>query len=174
MGKGNAYVLAYVLLLMYMSSQIECTSQVHALSRLYLSKRGVGSSMDKTHFKAVKGLKPSSLPSVVHQKELRKRDLIRRLPGQPPVDFDQYGGYVTVNESAGRSFFYYFVEASSSIKDSSPLFLWLNGGTFYSIIFTPISTYLFLSHTYLLSRFIYKYIYLKKRKESSSPMRVYE
>ncbi|KAG2322321.1 hypothetical protein Bca52824_015534 [Brassica carinata] len=129
MGKGHACsVLAYALLLVYMSSQIECSSQVHALSRLYISKRGVGSSVDKSHFKAVKNLKPSSSPSVVRQKELRKRDLIRRLPGQPPVDFDQYGGYVTVNESAGRSFFYYFVEASPSIKDSSPLFIWLNGG----------------------------------------------
>ncbi|CDY23509.1 BnaC06g24780D [Brassica napus] len=120
MGERHACsVLAYVLLLMSMSSQVECSNQVHALSRLYLSKRGIGSSVDTTHFKAVKNLKPSSSPNF--------RDLIRRLPGQPPVDFDQYGGYVTVNESAGRSFFYYFVEASSSIKDSSPLFIWLNG-----------------------------------------------
>ncbi|XP_010468839.1 PREDICTED: serine carboxypeptidase-like 40 [Camelina sativa] len=129
--KGQGYsVIASVLLLLLlsMSSRIECSNQVHALSRLYLSKRGVGSStMDTSHFKVVKDLKPSSLPSVSNHEKLRKRDLIRRLPGQPPVDFDQYGGYVTVNESAGRSFFYYFVEASKS-KDSSPLLLWLNGG----------------------------------------------
>ncbi|KFK35499.1 hypothetical protein AALP_AA5G292700 [Arabis alpina] len=126
MGKGQACcAIAYVLLLLYLSSEIECSSQVHALSRLYLSKREVG-SMDTSHFKAVKDLKPSLLGG--NQKELRKRDLIGRLPGQPPVDFDQYGGYVTVNESAGRSFFYYFVEASSVSKDSSPLLLWLNGG----------------------------------------------
>ncbi|CAH2062949.1 unnamed protein product [Thlaspi arvense] len=140
MGNGHACsVVASVLLLVYLSPQIECSSQVHALSRLYMSKRGV-SSMDTTHFKAVKDLKPSSLGSVVEQQELRKSDLIRRLPGQPPVDFDQYGGYVTVDQSAGRSFFYYFVEASSNSKDSSPLLLWLNGGTFltsHSIIFTP-------------------------------------
>lgn len=139
MGKlGQACrVIACVLLLLYLSSEIECSSQVHALSRLYLSKRGVA-SMDTSHFKAVKDLKPSLLPQ--NQKELRKRDLIRRLPGQPPVDFDQYGGYVTVDESAGRSFFYYFVEASSTSKDSSPLLLWLNGGTFLSIFYSTIFT----------------------------------
>lgn len=134
MRKRQGYsVLALVLVLLCVSSRIECSSQVHVLSRLYRSKRGVGSStMDISHFKAVKDLKPSSLRSVANQDEFRKRDLIGRLPGQPPVDFDQYGGYVTVNESAGRSFFYYFVEASKS-KDSTPLLLWLNGGTFLQV-----------------------------------------
>lgn len=99
--------------------------------------------MDTSHFKAVKDLKPSSLRSVANQEELRERDLIRRLPGQPPVSFDQYGGYVTVNESAGRSFFYYFVEASNSkSKDSSPLLLWLNGGTFPSSTHTYVYVYI--------------------------------
>lgn len=151
MGKGHGCsVIASVLLLMYVSSQIECSSQVHALSRLYLSKRGVGSSaMDTSHFKAVKDLKLSSLRSVVNQEEeLRKRDLIRRLPGQPPVDFDQYGGYVTVDESAGRSFFYYFVEASKS-KNSSPLLLWLNGGMFH------LSSYIYISSTLLIYIFLH-------------------
>lgn len=144
MGKGHGCsVIASVLLLLYVSSQIECSSQVHALSRLYLSKRGVGSSaMDTSHFKAVKDLKLSSLRSVGSHEELRKRDLIRRLPGQPPVDFDQYGGYVTVDESAGRSFFYYFVEASKS-KSSSPLLLWLNGGTIQLSSYTYISLQLY-------------------------------
>ncbi|KAE9448492.1 hypothetical protein C3L33_19589, partial [Rhododendron williamsianum] len=50
------------------------------------------------------------------------------LPGQPSVvRFKQYGGYVDVDESNGRSLFYYFAEA---VKDpsSKPLVLWLNGG----------------------------------------------
>lgn len=59
---------------------------------------------------------------------LKEKDHIVQLPGQPPVQFNQYGGYVTVNASNGRAFFYYFVEAENSKKDSLPLLLWLNGG----------------------------------------------
>ncbi|PKI62966.1 hypothetical protein CRG98_016605 [Punica granatum] len=57
---------------------------------------------------------------------LKENDRIGRLPGQPPVQFNQYGGYVTIDASKGRAFFYYFVEAENS-KDSLPLLLWLNG-----------------------------------------------
>lgn len=47
------------------------------------------------------------------------------LPGQPEgVDFDQYGGYVIVDEENGRALFYYLVESASE----KPLLLWLNGG----------------------------------------------
>ena len=60
-------------------------------------------------------------------------DLIAQLPGQPgPVSFGQYAGYVTINATAGRAFFYYFVEAETS-PHSSPLTLWLNGGTIYLV-----------------------------------------
>ncbi|XP_040966488.1 serine carboxypeptidase 1-like [Gossypium hirsutum] len=39
-------------------------------------------------------------------------DEIDALPGQPDgVDFDQYAGYVTVDQKAGRALFYYFVES---------------------------------------------------------------
>ncbi|KAM0834474.1 hypothetical protein ACQ4PT_063581 [Festuca glaucescens] len=55
---------------------------------------------------------------------------IRALPGQPQgVDFDQYGGYVTVGEENGRALFYYFVEAPSGAAEK-PLVLWLNGERF--------------------------------------------
>ena len=55
-------------------------------------------------------------------------DKITALPGQPQgVDFDQYGGYVTVDEEKGRALFYYFVEATSAAAEK-PLVLWLNGG----------------------------------------------
>jgi serine carboxypeptidase-like clade 2 len=55
------------------------------------------------------------------------------LPGQPKVEFSQYGGYVTVDKSAGRALYYYFVEAQHS-EESSPLLLWLNGGTYLYLI----------------------------------------
>jgi len=56
-------------------------------------------------------------------------DLIQGgLPGQPfKSNFNQYAGYVTVDQSKGRTLFYYFVEASSN-PSSKPLLLWLNGG----------------------------------------------
>ncbi|CAN6806421.1 unnamed protein product, partial [Brassica oleracea] len=47
-------------------------------------------------------------------------------PGQPKVGFSQFSGYVTVNESHGRSLFYWLTESSSSPKNK-PLLLWLNG-----------------------------------------------
>ncbi|XP_058223495.1 serine carboxypeptidase 1-like [Rhododendron vialii] len=55
-------------------------------------------------------------------------DKIDFLPGQPEgVDFDQYAGYVTVNQTAGRALFYYFVESPNN-SSTNPLVLWLNGG----------------------------------------------
>jgi hypothetical protein len=40
---------------------------------------------------------------------LKAADKIAALPGQPEgIDFDQYGGYITVNASNGRALFYYF------------------------------------------------------------------
>ena len=52
-------------------------------------------------------------------------DKITALPGQPggAVGFDQYSGYVTVDEEHGRALFYYFVEAPQDAS-SKPLLLW--------------------------------------------------
>ncbi|KAK9111334.1 hypothetical protein Scep_018853 [Stephania cephalantha] len=54
-------------------------------------------------------------------------DLVVRLPGQPKVEFKQFGGYIDVDEKNGRSLFYYFVEGYGD-ADKLPLALWLNGG----------------------------------------------
>ena len=54
-------------------------------------------------------------------------DLVTRLPGQPPVTFRQFAGYVDVDAKAGRSLFYYFAEARVDAA-AKPLTLWLNGG----------------------------------------------
>ncbi|KAL3568968.1 hypothetical protein D5086_028858 [Populus alba] len=53
-------------------------------------------------------------------------DKLLSLPGQPRVSFQQYAGYVTVDENQDRALFYYFVEAESD-PASKPLVLWLNG-----------------------------------------------
>lgn len=60
----------------------------------------------------------------------QKRDKIKWLPGQPKiVGFEQYSGYVTVNEESGRALFYWLTEAPLSHgPNSKPLVLWLNGG----------------------------------------------
>lgn len=54
-------------------------------------------------------------------------DRVFRLPGQPKVNFKQYAGYVTVNETHGRALFYWFFEATKD-PQHKPLLLWLNGG----------------------------------------------
>ncbi|XP_026458307.1 serine carboxypeptidase-like 45 [Papaver somniferum] len=54
-------------------------------------------------------------------------DRIIQLPGQPPVNFQQYSGYVTLDDKKQRALFYYFVEAEFN-PASKPLVLWLNGG----------------------------------------------
>lgn len=56
-----------------------------------------------------------------------EEDLVKVLPGQPEVRFKQYAGYVDVDLKAGRSLFYYFVEAETD-PHNKPLTLWLNGG----------------------------------------------
>jgi serine carboxypeptidase-like clade 2 len=63
------------------------------------------------------------------QDGLKEADKVSELPGQPgPAVFDQYAGYVTVNSTAGKALFYYFVEAAQD-PSTKPLVLWLNGGT---------------------------------------------
>ncbi|KAJ4916741.1 Serine carboxypeptidase-like 45 [Raphanus sativus] len=58
---------------------------------------------------------------------LSHSDRITRLPGQPQVGFQQYSGYVTVDEKKQRALFYYLAEAETD-PISMPLVLWLNGG----------------------------------------------
>lgn len=61
-------------------------------------------------------------------KALQDADRILGLPGQPPVKFQQYSGYVTVDETYGKALFYWFFEATYQ-PEKKPLLLWLNGGT---------------------------------------------
>ncbi|EOY12973.1 Serine carboxypeptidase 44 [Theobroma cacao] len=54
-------------------------------------------------------------------------DLIEKLPGQPNVTFRQFSGYIDIDGKAGRSLFYYFVEAEKDPMNL-PLTIWLTGG----------------------------------------------
>lgn len=84
-----------------------------------------GREMASTHliFLLLVILLTSTSSSLIEQEE----DRIKALPGQPKVEFSQFSGYVTVNESHGRSLFYWLTESSSS-PHTKPLLLWLNGG----------------------------------------------
>ncbi|XP_031495086.1 serine carboxypeptidase-like 34 [Nymphaea colorata] len=60
-------------------------------------------------------------------KDHQEADRVRRLPGQPPVRFRQYAGYVTVDDRSGKALFYWFFEATHEAAEK-PVLLWLNGG----------------------------------------------
>ncbi|XP_062173809.1 serine carboxypeptidase-like 40 [Alnus glutinosa] len=83
--------------------------------------------VDTSDFKVIEhGINETN---VYPQEGFKEKDRIERLPGQPPVNFSQYGGYITVNKSAGRALYYYFVEAQQP-NGKLPLLLWLNGGIY--------------------------------------------
>lgn len=108
-------------------AQVMGKGQSEALGRLYKSKYHQNSKIHKGKFEVIKPIKDVE---VLPQEGLKERDKIERLPGQPrsSVTFSQYGGYVTVDEIAGRALYYYFVEAQHKSNKSLPLLLWLNGG----------------------------------------------
>ncbi|XP_038719994.1 serine carboxypeptidase-like 40 [Tripterygium wilfordii] len=107
---------------------IQCKRhQEQALSNLYKSKMNLNAGIDTTIFDAKHTM--INKANFQCQAGLKERDRIDRLPGQPNVDFAHYGGYVTVDKSAGRALYYYFVEAAPpQPTESLPLLLWLNGG----------------------------------------------
>lgn len=79
----------------------------------------------------------------------QRADLVKELPGQPPVKFRQYAGYVTVNETHGRALFYWFFEATQN-PNKKPLLLWLNGGKTNSHPLILCSFYMRLDLTVIL------------------------
>ncbi|CAM0951737.1 unnamed protein product [Alopecurus aequalis] len=106
-------------------------SQEDQLRAFISSRKSSDSSTDTFKVRNIADRVAASLSSgssVSDQSSLKAADKITALPGQPQgVDFDQYGGYVTVDEENGRALFYYLVEAPSGAAEK-PLVLWLNGG----------------------------------------------
>ncbi|KAI3739150.1 hypothetical protein L2E82_29547 [Cichorium intybus] len=125
MANKRLFALFLSIFLLAFVHQTHANKQIHSLVRLYRAKLSKDPSVNTSHFEHPKHLHKPKV--VLPQVGLKEKDKIEKLPGQPYVKFDQYGGYVTVNESAGRAFYYYFVEAEKS-KESLPLLLWLNGG----------------------------------------------
>ena len=117
-------LLFFLILSCFVAQTQEKKEGRQALAYLYKSNLKQNFGVDTSLFEAIDLVNETN---VYPQNGLKERDRIERLPGQPHVNFSQYGGYVTVDKSAGRAFYYYFVEAPHS-KDSLPLLLWLNGG----------------------------------------------
>lgn len=65
----------------------------------------------------------------VEEEEERQReaDMVKKLPGQPPVKFRHFAGYVKLRPNEDKALFYWFFEAQSEAS-LKPLVLWLNGG----------------------------------------------
>ncbi|KAG9458119.1 hypothetical protein H6P81_002627 [Aristolochia fimbriata] len=118
----------------------EASKQGEALTRLLNAKKkkniiddhetAAGTSSSSTTTTTSFEARLLSLDQVIiPQSGSKEKDRIVGLPGQPEsVDFEQYGGYVTVNGESGRALYYYFAEAVGQNQSSSPLLLWLNGG----------------------------------------------
>lgn len=125
MGRASCcLILLSFLIVTIFVGEIHGSKQGRALDKLQKAKIKESSGIDVSLFQA-----QEVHAAVVHNSQdgLKERDRIEKLPGQPEVKFDQYGGYVTVDKSAGRAFYYYFVEAQRS-SEKMPLLLWLNGG----------------------------------------------
>jgi len=134
MRSNNVSSLFYALLIICAAALHADASQENQLRKFIRSRRD--SRSDKGTFKVsnIGHRVASSLLSTSYsdseQSALKAADKITALPGQPEgVDFDQYAGYVTVDEENGRALFYYFVEAPQDAS-TKPLLLWLNGGTY--------------------------------------------
>ncbi|KAM3275842.1 hypothetical protein ACQJBY_044300 [Aegilops geniculata] len=106
-------------------------SQEARLREFISSRRNIDSSTDTFSVRSIAERVAGSLgaeSSASEQSSMKAADKITALPGQPEgVNFDQYGGYVTVDEENGRALFYYLVESPSGASEK-PLLLWLNGG----------------------------------------------
>ncbi|XVF66998.1 hypothetical protein PTKIN_Ptkin10aG0085000 [Pterospermum kingtungense] len=63
------------------------------------------------------------------QRELQQQeaDRVKNLPGQPPVNFKHYAGYVKLQPQDHKALFYWLFEAQTE-PARKPLVLWLNGG----------------------------------------------
>ncbi|XP_011008261.1 PREDICTED: serine carboxypeptidase-like 40 [Populus euphratica] len=110
-------------------------NQGEALDNLYKAKFSRDYSIDTRPFEVIDTNQFEEMNTLLGKSKChprkegsKKKDRIKRLPGQPHVRFSQYGGYITVNKTAGAAFYYYFVEADKHSKEHLPLLLWLNGG----------------------------------------------
>jgi serine carboxypeptidase-like clade 2 len=132
--RNTAGALHLLLLVLATALHVHASQEAH-LAKFLVSRRnrrrissGSVPSLHAPPFGIAGSLRTGQYSAGFDHSALKAADKIAALPGQPAgVDFDQYGGYVTVNASNGRALFYYFVEAPGDAA-AKPLLLWLNGG----------------------------------------------
>ncbi|XP_078170709.1 serine carboxypeptidase II-3-like [Carex rostrata] len=126
-----------IILLFKISSQTHVPAsrrQTDTLNKLIFDPRTFHRHVSASPGLMSTSLSTSAVSRVSSQIGNKEKDKIEKLPGQPEtgVNFDQYGGYITVDAEKGRAFYYYFAEAATGGGDggaaSKPLLLWLNGG----------------------------------------------
>lgn len=130
--------LLTIILLFKISSQSQILApkrQTDTLDKLIFDPRTFRRHVSASSKLMSTSFSKSAASKVYSQIGQKEKDKIEKLPGQPEtgVNFDQYGGYVTVDAEKGRAFYYYFAEAvMTGGRDggaaSKPLLLWLNGG----------------------------------------------
>ena len=147
MGKKSCYwfVFLFIFSSFVAESHGRIRKQTELLNLLQKAKMQGNSGIDTSLFEVNEIGYGTESFKILPQKGMKKKDRIERLPGQPEVEFNQYGGYVTIDASKGEALYYYFVEAPTS-KESLPLLLWLNGGMHLSLF----NSYSFSSLTYVL------------------------
>lgn len=126
MGKFTSFFLLFALFFSNFIASSLGKKQSEVLGKYYKAKQDSAFGNDYYKAAAVENVELDKV--ILPQEGLKDKDWIKKLPGQPPVKFQQYGGYVTVDGSAGRALYYYFTEAENS--KSLPLLLWLNGGIY--------------------------------------------
>ncbi|KAJ4962027.1 hypothetical protein NE237_021937 [Protea cynaroides] len=57
----------------------------------------------------------------------QEADRVTGLPGQSPVKFRHFAGYINLRQQDEKALFYWFFEAEEGVAEK-PLLLWLNGG----------------------------------------------
>ncbi|MED6220809.1 Serine carboxypeptidase-like 34, partial [Stylosanthes scabra] len=67
------------------------------------------------------------LPAIASAGDAAEADRVKDLPGQPPLKFKHYAGYVKLRAHGEKALFYWFFEAQEA-PFHKPLVLWLNGG----------------------------------------------
>ncbi|XP_065629197.1 serine carboxypeptidase-like 40 [Quercus suber] len=97
--KPFCWILLSLLILSFFVSQTHEKKQgSQTLVYLHNSTLKKSFGFDTSFFEAIDNFNETS---VNPQERLKEKDRIERLPGQTQVNFSQYGGYVTVDKSAG-------------------------------------------------------------------------
>ena len=119
--------ICFLLLVCVAARQANASQEARLIEFIQSRRRSSASSANVPAFRTTRSLRAEY--SVTDQSALREADKITALPGQPKggAGFNQYSGYVTVDENNGRALFYYFVQATNDAA-TKPLLLWLNGG----------------------------------------------